>query len=162
MIKENKQAFKTWEQEREDDARKTYPSSNKFEELAEEIGRTEASQVEEDSRSKDEIRAEMNRLVTEIEMEQRVAQNVEDASQGTLQEMLNQPYVAPSLTYEKKSCLPKESAYIQKASVMRRPHTAKPPTELVKKALKAQNDRHQWKLQDKDDKIQRQQKVMMK
>jgi hypothetical protein len=41
-------------------------------------------------------------------------------SQGTLQEKLNQPYVAPELVYEKHEVQPKETAYIQKAAAASR------------------------------------------
>ena len=55
--------------------------------------------------------------------------------------MLNQPYVAPVLTYEKRTVLPKETAYIQKAAAMGsrpiRQTQGGPPIKIVKQALDA-------------------------
>ena len=58
---------------------------------------------------------QLNLEARQIEVQHRVMQNIK-ASQGTLQEMLNQPYVAPTMEYSKHEVLPKEVAYIQKAA----------------------------------------------
>lgn len=104
-------------------------------------------------------------MATQIEMEQRIEDNRRE-SECTMQKMLNQPYVAPCLTYEKKAVLPKETAYIQKAAAMGNKHVRQtpggPPIKIVKQALEAQNERFKDKLAGKDDMIQRQQNVMIK
>lgn len=51
----------------------------------------------------------------QIELEHRRMDNV-NVSECTLQTMLNQPYIAPVMVYQKKAVLPRETAYIQKAS----------------------------------------------
>ena len=108
---------------------------------------------------------ERQTLATQIEMEQRIEDNRKE-SECTLQQMLNQPYVAPCLTYEKKAVLPKETAYIQKAAAMGNRHIRQvqggPPIKIVRQALDAQNERFKEKISGKDDMIQRQQNVMIK
>jgi len=80
--------------------------------------------------------------------------------------MLNQPYIAPVLIYEKRTVLPKEAAYIQKAAAMGSRHIRQtpggPPIKIVKQALEAQNDRFKENISGKNDTIQRQQNVMIK
>ena len=99
---------------------------------------------------------ERQTLATQIEMEQRIEDNRKE-SECTLQQMLNQPYVAPCLTYEKKAVLPKETAYIQKAAAMGNKHIRQaqggPPIKIVKQALDAQNERFKEKISGKDDMI---------
>lgn len=72
----------------------------------------------------------------------------------TLQKMLNQPYVAPVLTYEKKAEQPHERAYIQKAQTYGRSRKGE-PVQIVKQALAAQNERFQDQLHGKDNMLQR-------
>lgn len=59
-------------------------------------------------------REKMNSLVDQIEREQRIEDNRQE-SECTLQKLLDQPYVPPCMFYEKKTVLPKETHFIQKA-----------------------------------------------
>ena len=50
----------------------------------------------------------------QIELEHRKMDNLLE-SDGTLQKMLSQPYVGPAMIYQKKSVLPRETKFLQKA-----------------------------------------------
>ena len=84
-------------------------------------------------------------------------------SECTLQKLLDQPYVPPCMFYEKKTVMPKETAFIQKAHKlsMSNKQSSFVQQKLIKQALDVQNDRFKVGLQKKDDFIQRQQKVML-
>lgn len=109
-----------------------------------------------DVQEEDLIEREMMRAaVTEMEFEQRVQKNVQE-SQCTMQQMLNQPYMPPSLHYEKKIVQPKETAYVQKAARLTKKGYRHNPEQLVRGALNAQNERFKHKLEDRDSTIYRQ------
>ena len=60
------------------------------------------------------------------------------------------------MVYEKKEVLPRETAYVQKASVYSRqnkPFKSHAAEELVKKAISAQNERFDTKMHGKEDMI---------
>ena len=71
--------------------------------------------------------------------------------------MLNQPYIAPCLTYQKTAVLPKETAYIQKASVLAQKQKggvrSLAADKFVKQALNEQESRYQDKLSAKQGMI---------
>ena len=95
-----------------------------------------------------------------IELEHRRRENIK-VSQGTLQEMLNQPYIAPALEYEVHAVQPKETAYVQKAASLKGQFSHHQVKGFVKDALQAQNDRFHDAMQSKDVTIFRQKKVML-
>lgn len=59
------------------------------------------------------------------------------------------------MVYEKKMVQPRETAYIQKASVLTKKGYRHNPEQLVRGALDAQNERFKGKLEDRDSMIYR-------
>lgn len=106
---------------------------------------------------------ELNLEAMKIELEHRIRENVQE-SHGTLQNMLNQPFVGNILTYENKQIQAKETAYVQKASAYSKgkPFSNHAVETITKKALQVQNERFDLQMSGKDQMIQRQQKVMIR
>ena len=73
-----------------------------------------------------------------------------------MQQMLNQPYQPPCMVYEKRVVQPRETAYVQKASLMTKKGYRHNPEKLVRNALDAQNERFKEKLNERDSTIYRQ------
>ena len=75
--------------------------------------------------------------------------------------MLNQPFIAPTMVFEKRSVQPKETAFVQKAAAMSRGgrtgnvvvSSGGPPIKVVKQALEAQEERFKQKISGKEDVI---------